>query len=52
MRLLFDQNLSWRLREVLQDLYPQSLHVRDVGLASAVDATVWAYAKEHELVIV
>ena len=52
MRLLFDQNLSWRLREALQDLYPQSLHVRDVGLASATDATVWAYAKEHALVIV
>ena len=52
MRLLFDQNLSWRLREVLRDIYPQSLHVRDVGLASAVDVTVWAYAKEHDLVIV
>ena len=52
MRLLFDQNLSWRLREALRDLYPQSLHVRDVGLASAVDVTVWAYAKEHGLVIV
>ena len=52
MRLLFDQNLSWRLREALRALYPQSLHVRDVGLASAVDVTVWAYAKEHGLVIV
>ncbi len=52
MRLLFDQNLSWRLREALRDLYPQSLPVRDVGLASAVDVTVWVYAKEHGLVIV
>ena len=52
MRLLFDQNLSWRLKEALRDIYPQSLHVRDVGLASAVDVTVWAYAKENGLVIV
>lgn len=52
MRLLVDQHWSWRLREALQDLYPQSLHVRDVGLASAADAIVWAYAKEHGLVIV
>ena len=52
MRLLFDQNLSWRLKEALRDLYPQALHVRDVSLASALDVTVWAYAKEHGLVIV
>ena len=52
MRRLFDQTLSWRLREALPDLDPQSLHVRDVGLASAADAIVWAYAKEHALVIV
>ena len=28
MRLLFDQNLSWRLREALQDLYPQPGRLR------------------------
>ena len=43
MRLLFDQNLSPRLKETLRDLYPESVHVRDVGLESAND---------HELVIV
>lgn len=36
----------------MQDIYPQSLHVRDVGLESAADVAVWAYAKEHGLVIV
>ena len=51
MRLLFDQNLSPRLKETLQSLYTESLHVRDVGLESADDAAVWAYAKDHELVI-
>ena len=48
MKLLLDQNLSPRLREALQDIYPQSLHVRDAGLESATDAAVWAYAKERE----
>ncbi len=32
MRLLFDQNLSPYLHETLRDLYPESLHVRTVGL--------------------
>ena len=40
MRLLFDQNLSPRLVSALSDRYPDSLHVRDAGLATADDATV------------
>lgn len=51
MRLLFDQNLSPRLKEILRDLYPGSIHVRDIGLESADDITVWAYARDHGFVI-
>ena len=51
MRLLFDQNLSPRLKEALRDLYPESLHVKDVGLESADDVAVWTYANDHELTI-
>ena len=51
MRLLFDQNLSPRLKKTLRGLYPESLHLRDAGLESADDAVVWAYAKDHGLVI-
>ncbi len=52
MRLLFDQNLSPRLVGVLTDLYPGSIHVRDVGLQAADDEAVWNYAGAHGLVIV
>lgn len=52
MRLLFDQNLSWRLSRVLAAQYPQSIHVRDVGLASADDAAVWEFARSNGLMIV
>lgn len=52
MRLLFDQNLSPYLKNVLRDLYPQSLHVRDIGLASADDLIVWEYARDRSFVIV
>lgn len=47
MKLPFDQNLSPRLPHLLVDLYPDSLHVRSVGLREADDAEVWEYAKQH-----
>ena len=52
MKLLFDQNLSYRLVRKLEDLYPNSVHVRDVGLETADDADVWNYAKTNVLIIV
>jgi len=52
VRLLLDQNLSPRLVRALADLYPGSIHVRDVGLAAASDDEVWTYAAERGLTIV
>ena len=52
MRLLFDQNLSHRLLSALNDLFPESLHVRMLGLAEADDLTIWNYAIDHDLIIV
>jgi len=51
VRLLFDQNLSPRLVRLLADLYPESTHVRDVGLQSADDLAVWVYAREFGFII-
>ncbi|HEX6368094.1 MAG TPA: DUF5615 family PIN-like protein [Longimicrobium sp.] len=47
MKLLFDENLSFRLVPVLADIYPGSAHVRDVGLLGAEDPAIWAYAAQH-----
>lgn len=47
MKLLFDENLSFRLVTALADVYPGSVHVRDVGLLGAEDPEIWAYAAEH-----
>jgi predicted nuclease of predicted toxin-antitoxin system len=44
MTLLFDENLSFRLVEQLADVYPHSLHVRDVGLSGRSDEEIWRYA--------
>lgn len=52
MRLLFDQNLYPYLKYTFQDLDPQCLHVRDVGLESANDVTVWEYAAGRAFTIV
>lgn len=52
MKLLFDQNLSHRLARALADLFPDSLHVRDVGLRAADDPVVWDYARQRGFVIV
>jgi len=51
VKLLFDQNLSPSLVSALRDLYPGSVHVRDVGLQDASGETVWKYAAQHRLAI-
>jgi predicted nuclease of predicted toxin-antitoxin system len=52
VKLLFDQNLSHKLVRRLADLFPDSVHVREVGLKEAGDPSVWAYAKDHGLIVV
>ena len=52
MKLLFDENLSFRLVSLLRHEYPGSHHVRDVGLLGAEDGAVWERARLEQLVIV
>ena len=52
MKLLFDQNLSPALAARLNDVFPDSMHVRDAGMQSASDEQVWRYALEHDFAIV
>lgn len=52
MKLLFDQNLSYKLVAEFEPEFPGSRHVRDLDLASADDDSIWDYAKEHGFWIV
>ena len=52
MKLLFDQNLSFKLCRTLVDLFPSSTQVRLVGLAEADDHAVWEHAKRQGFTIV
>ena len=52
MKLLFDENLSPALSRRVADLFPNSIHVRDVGMKATVDPIVWDYAKDNDFMIV
>jgi predicted nuclease of predicted toxin-antitoxin system len=52
MKLLFDQNLSPRLMQKLDDLFPDSTHVALQGLDRAEDRIVWNFARQQDLVLV
>ncbi len=52
MKLLFDQNLSHRLPHILRDIFPESIHIREIGFIEATDTVIWEYAKEYGFTIV
>ncbi len=52
MKLLFDQNLSDQLVTLLADLFPNSTHVKTIGLDTATDTELWDYARDNDYSIV
>jgi predicted nuclease of predicted toxin-antitoxin system len=52
MKLLFDQNLSFKLCQAVADLFPESNHVRLLGLSEVGDQVLWDYAKTNGFTIV
>ena len=52
MKLLFDQNLSFRLATALGEVFPGSSQVRLLGLDRADDLTIWARAAEDGYTLV
>ncbi len=52
MKLLFDQNLSFKLPHLLVDIFPESSQVRLVQLDRANDAMIWEYARANDYVLV
>ena len=52
VRLLFDENLSPTLVRELAESFPQSAHVRDLGLHSAPDEDIWRRAAADRFLIV
>ena len=52
MKLLFDQNISYRIIKKLNDKFPESKHVSQLGLNDSEDIDIWQYAKREDYVII
>jgi predicted nuclease of predicted toxin-antitoxin system len=52
MKLLFDQNISFRVVKGIQDLFPLAKQVRELGLENYSDREIWDYAKKEAYTIV
>jgi predicted nuclease of predicted toxin-antitoxin system len=52
VHLLFDEQLSEELSNLLHDVFPDSLHVRQLGAGGWSDAKVWQLAGERGCVLI
>ena len=53
MRLLFDNNVSYKLVKKLSDIVPGCIHVSNIGLPHpANDMDIWSWAKINNCTIV
>jgi predicted nuclease of predicted toxin-antitoxin system len=52
MKLLFDQNISFRIAKIISDQYPNAKQVRELGLENSTDLEIWEYAKSNGFAIV
>lgn len=50
MKLFFDQNLSFRLCERVDDLFPNSTRARLEGLDLVSDEEIWKFARDNDFV--
>lgn len=50
--LLFDQNISPKITNLLKDKYPGAVHLRYVGMEDAADSEIFAFARSNNLHIV
>ncbi len=52
MKLLFDQNISFRILKKLSDAYSESSHVKTEGLINASDSEIWEFARLNQFTLV
>jgi predicted nuclease of predicted toxin-antitoxin system len=52
MKLLFDENLSHKLPRLVAASFPDSQHVRELGLKGQTDEEIWNYAKANNFGVI
>lgn len=51
-KLLFDNNISYKVLKNIEDIFPNSSHVMHQKLDFATDLRVWQFAKQHHFTII
>jgi len=46
MKLLFDENISCRIKKLVDKHFPNSIHVSDIKKSLITDMEIWKYAKQ------
>jgi len=52
MKLLFDQNISFRIIKKIEDIFPDSEQTKRLNLDKASDFEIWEYDKKNNFCIV
>ena len=52
IKLLLDQNISYRLVRSLREIIPELTHVKFEGLLNAEDSEIWEFARVNHCTIV
>ena len=48
MKLLFDQNISFKVAKKVQDIFSGAKHLSDLRLEGSKDIEVWEFAKNND----
>tara|TARA_R110000850_G_scaffold115256_2_gene230457 strand:+ start:48883 stop:49224 length:342 start_codon:yes stop_codon:yes gene_type:complete len=52
VKLLFDQNISFRIVKKIETFFPNSNQVRQIGIENYSDNEIWKYAKDTDFSVV
>jgi len=52
VKLLFDQNISFRIISKIGINFPEAKQVRQLGIENYSDLEIWKFAKENDFIIV
>ena len=52
MKLLFDQNISFRILKIISEAFPEANQVKNLGLENKSDSEIWEFARTEEYTIV
>ncbi len=51
MKLLLDENISWKLKFLIEDYFDQIIHIKDIARWRLSDREIWNYARDNDFVI-